>query len=304
MADLPLTPEARELLEKFLQSFPSAIRATNRRKTLNSVEYVLLKQGLSQVAPETLFAAIEQAYPKSFEPIILRLKDPQKLKELAGSQKEVDEQHPCIRVRRWDLPATGNTLPVKKIFAFLAGPRKGGNTDCIMDALLEGASREGCAVEKLHYADLTISPCTGCMACEHKELETFCAVRDDMTGLYTKFLDCDAFVLGFPVYTARECAQAAAFFDRLKALRSPGHLNRLRKVRKGAVVATWGWPTEDAYDHVVENAITILNFFGVATEQVVTGSGFWSAYYTKGMAAQAPDGLARAREAGRALAAG
>jgi multimeric flavodoxin WrbA len=122
-----------------------------------------------------------------------------------------------------------------------------------------------------------------------------------MTGLYGKFLGCDAFVMGFPVYTARECAQAAIFFDRLKALRTKGQMQKLANKRRGALVVTWGWPTEDSYDHVVESAVFVLKLFGVDTAEVVTGSGFWEAYYKKGTARLDTQGMMQAREAGRAL---
>jgi multimeric flavodoxin WrbA len=223
---------------------------------------------------------------------------------MVASQKEVNEENPLVKVRRWNMPAMKTETQVKEVIALMASPRKKGNTDCIMDALLEGIKETGCQVDKLYISDLTISPCIGCMACEEKELETYCAIKDDMTDLYGKFLACDAFVMGFPVYTARECGQAAIFFDRLKALRSKGQYPKLAKQRKGALVVTWGWPTEDSYDHVVENAVFVLRLFGVDTTEVVTGSGFWDAYYKKGTVKLDVKGLAQAKEAGRALVSG
>jgi multimeric flavodoxin WrbA len=223
---------------------------------------------------------------------------------MVASQKEVDDKKPLVKVRRWNIPAVKTDIPVKNVVALMAGPRKKGNTDCIMDMLLEGVRESGCNVDKLYISDLNISPCIGCMACEEKELETYCSIKDDMTDLYRKFLECDAFVMGFPVYTARECGQAAIFFDRLKALRSKGQYAKLAKQRKGALVVTWGWPTEDSYDHVVENAVFVLRLFGVNTTEVVTGSGFWDAYYKKGVVKLDEKGIAQAKKAGRALVSG
>jgi len=90
----------------------------------------------------------------------------------------------------------------------------------------------------------------------------------------------------------------------LKALRSKGQYQKLGKQRKGALVVTWGWPSEDSYNHVVENAVFVLKFFGVDIAEIVTGSGFWEAYYKKGMAKLDEKGLAHAKEAGRALVSG
>jgi multimeric flavodoxin WrbA len=216
----------------------------------------------------------------------------------------VDEADPLIKVKRWNVPPVQAEKPIKKIVALMASPRKGGSTDCIMDALLEGVSESGGMVEKHYFSDLVISPCIGCMACEEKELETYCAVKDDMTELYSKFLGCDAFVMGFPVYTARECAQAAIFFDRLKALRTKAHMPKLANKRKGALIVTWGWPTEDSYEHVVENAVFVLRLFGVHMAEVIIGCGFWEAYYKKGTAKLDIRGMEQAKEAGRALVSG
>jgi multimeric flavodoxin WrbA len=268
---------------------------------MKGVEYQLLKKRLNKITKDILFESLDENLPKSFEPVILRFKDPKRLSGMVASQKGVDKANPLVKVRRWELPVIKSDAPVKNVVALLAGPRKKGNTDCIMDALLEGIRESGCGVEKMYISDLNISPCIGCMTCEEKELETYCALKDDMTDLYRKFLACDAFVMGFPVYTGRECSQAATFFDRLKALRSKGQYQKLGRQRKGALVVTWGWPSEDSYNHVVENAVFVLKLFGVDTAQIVTGSGFWEAYYKKGVVKLDEKGMVQAKEAGRAL---
>jgi hypothetical protein len=54
----------------------------------------------------------------------------------------------------------------------------------------------------------------------------------------------------------------------------------------------------------VENAAFVLKLFGVDTAEVVTGCGFWEAYYAKGTAKMDKSGMAQARTAGRALVLG
>ena len=304
MAEIQFADDAREVMDQFIAYFPEAIKESYKTKVLKGVEYQLLKRGLTVASKDVFIDALYEVFPKSFDPMLLRFKDPQKLAGMVEAQKKVDEKNPLVKVRRWDIPPVQTDKPIKNIVALMASPRKGGSTDCIMDGVLEGVAESGGAVDKLYISDLTISPCIGCMACEGKELETYCAVKDDMTGLYGKFLGCDAFVMGFPVYTARECAQAAIFFDRLKALRTKAHMPKLADKRKGALVVTWGWPTEDSYEHVVENAVFVLRLFGVHMAEVVTGCGFWEAYYKKGTAKLDTKGMEQAREAGRALVSG
>ncbi len=301
MNNIKLSDEAKDVLEKLISVFPLASRESCRQKIMKGIDYQLLKQSSSEATKDILLKALEETLAKSFEPVILKFKSPEKLSGIVASQKQVDKENPAVRIKRWDIPALNLDVQVKNVFALMASPRKNGNTDCIMDAFLEGISESGCNIEKKYISDLKISPCIGCMACEKKELETFCAIKDDMTDLYRKFIEYDAFVMGFPVYTGRECSQASAFFDRLKALRTKGHFQKLSRKRKGALVVTWGWPSEDSYDHVVENAMFILKLFGMDTAEVVTGSGFWEAYYEKGTARLDKNGMADAKEAGRAL---
>jgi multimeric flavodoxin WrbA len=302
MDELIFADEVRETMEQFMAVFPDSTRESYRIRLMRGIEYQALKKGVSRVTRDMFIAALGETFPKSFDPLVMRFKDPQGLSAMVSRQKEVDRSRPLVKVKRWQLPPVSIDRPVKKVLAFMASPRKKGNTDCIMDALLEGSREAGCSVEKLYMSELTISPCIGCMGCEAKPLETYCAIKDDMTGLYQRFLDCDAFVMGFPVYTSRECAQAAIFFDRLKALRTKAHMAKLSRKRKGAMVVTWGWPSDDSYDHVVENAVFVLKLFGIVTAEIVTGSGFWEAYYGKGMAELDREGMAQARAAGRDLA--
>lgn len=304
MAEIKWSDEARAVCATFLAVFPGAGKEANRIKIEKNVEYQLLKKNISEATKDMVLEAIENAFPQSFAPITMRLRDPKALMELAVSQKKVNLENPLIKVRRWDMPRVRLDRPVKKVLALLAGPRKGGNTDCIMDRMLDGVRQEGASVEKFYFTDLAIAPCNGCLSCEAKELENYCAIQDDMTDLYGKFLEYDGFVMGFPVYTARECSQAAVFFDRLKALGTKGQYNKLGRIRKGGLVVTWGWPSDDAYNHVAENAAFILKMFGVETTEVVTGCGFWEAYYKKGTAKMDEKGMAAAQQAGRALVTG
>ena len=302
MEKLAFADDGREIYEQFMAIFPDATREGYRKRILRGIEYQLLRKGGTLVTREVFLDALDDTLPRSFEPLSLRFKDPKRLSAMVGSQKEVDRTNPLVKVRRWSLPPVSIGRPVKKVLALMASPRRRGNTDCIMDAVLEGCREAGSTVEKHCIADLTISPCIGCMACEEKALDTYCAVKDDMTKLYGSFLTCDAFVMGFPVYTGRECAQAAVFFDRLKALHTRAHMEKLARKRKGALVVTWGWPSADSYGHVVENGVFVLKLFGIIMAEIVTGTGFWEAYYGKGMAELDKEGMERAREAGRALA--
>ena len=138
MAEIKLAKDAQDVLDKFLSVFPSASRKVNREKALKGVSLQLLTNGAAAADRDMVLDAIEDMFPKSFEPLTMRLRDMQTLAALAESQKEISEEHPVVKVRRWDIPGVTLDRPVKKVAALLAGPRKKGSTDCILDAVLEG----------------------------------------------------------------------------------------------------------------------------------------------------------------------
>jgi len=70
---------------------------------------------------------------------------------LAESQKEISQEHPVVKVRRWIFPSNAGQAG-KKVLALLAGPRKKGNSDTILDAVLKGVNEAGCPVEKTFFS--------------------------------------------------------------------------------------------------------------------------------------------------------
>ena len=98
-----------------------------------------------------------------------------------------------------------------RVLGIMGSPRRGGNTDLLMDAVLEGAGSAGARTEKVYLRDLAIGPCLGCDRCR-KTGE--CAQKDDMRPLLEKMDSSGAWVLGSPVYYWGPSAQLKAFVDR------------------------------------------------------------------------------------------
>jgi len=297
--DIHYTDDAQSALEQFLSFWPLVSRKRQQKKITCAALSQLQRTGAGKVTREILINALQDSHP-SFETFISMLRNPLSIQEVMKSQEQIDKDNPVCNVTRWDLPEVPINKPVKDVFALLASPRIGGNTDAIMNAVLDGCRDGGCNVVKMDFSKLKISPCTGCLKCQNEQPETFCAIQDDMIPIYKLLLECDAFVLGYPIYTARESSQAVIFFDRLKALSNPW-VPKKPEPKKGALVATWGWPTTYLYQDVVHNTAFNLRHFGVETSEIVTGCGFWGAYYTKGSAALDAKGMEQAKAAGRAM---
>jgi multimeric flavodoxin WrbA len=310
MENYKLSDDAKVFLEKLLQFWPGMVRPSWRKKIERSVHFHSLLANQKEVSLELVIEAVKEIVPPSFEPLLLRLTDPQALKDIVSLQEKVDESNPGIAIRCWDkpsqLPKYSSTKDPSsmKIVAISASSRKGGNTTRIVEEVLAGAEKAGAKTELFPLDSLNISPCTGCLSCHKKDLSTFCVIKDDMNQLYQKILDSDGLIYGFPIFTSRESALSAAFLDRMSALRSPLHISKLKEMKPGVLVSTWGWPSSDSYDHVVEFVAMVLSMFKIDTVEVVTGSGFWGAYHKGKIDQLAKDGLREAFAAGQRLVSG
>lgn len=161
-----------------------------------------------------------------------------------------------------------------KVLFVLGSPRNGGNTELLLEPVMQGVIDAGSSSELVRPADLDIHPCLACGGCTETGV---CVVQDDMQKLYKKIDNADRIVVGSPIYFYGVTAQAKAFIDRCQALWSRKYLLGKRQagktVRKGyfvGVAATLG-------ERVFEGAIMTVRYgldamdFSYAGELLVRG---------------------------------
>ena len=103
-----------------------------------------------------------------------------------------------------------------KLLAFVGSPRRGGNTDVLVDEALDAFDKIGGTSEKVFLSSLRINPCQGCLACMGGDgLDSVCIQHDDMTELYQKMFAADAIIWATPIYMWSPTAQMKLFLDRL-----------------------------------------------------------------------------------------
>jgi multimeric flavodoxin WrbA len=104
----------------------------------------------------------------------------------------------------------------KKVLAIAGSPRRGGNTDRLLDQAVAGAASLGAQVKQVVISDLDIAPCQHCDGC----LQTggICVIEDDMQQLHRDLREFDRFILASPVFFMGVPAQAKAMIDRCQAL--------------------------------------------------------------------------------------
>ena len=107
-----------------------------------------------------------------------------------------------------------------KVIGIVCSPRKGGNTEILIDRALE-ASREFGAQETdiIHLSGKHIAPCDGCLSCVKTAK---CHIKDDMEAIYPRLLEADGIIIGTPVYFWGITAQAKILIDRTNCW-SQGH---------------------------------------------------------------------------------
>ena len=78
------------------------------------------------------------------------------------------------------------------IVVLSGSPRKGGNTDLLVEAFVKGASEKH-NVEVVLVRDHHINPCIGCDSCFKRENNS-CFQNDNMQLIYDKLLHADMLV--------------------------------------------------------------------------------------------------------------
>lgn len=151
-----------------------------------------------------------------------------------------------------------------KVVAFNGSPRRGGNTEQMIEKVFDVLQAEGIECERVDIAREPLRGCTACYGCvKNKER---CVLPDQFNDWFEKAKAADAILIGSPTYFANVSAETKAFLDRLGLVaRVTGCLNRkplgaVIAVRRGGAV-----PTYDA-----------INRVGQINEMLIVGSSYWN----------------------------
>ena len=140
------------------------------------------------------------------------------------------------------------------ILILSGSPRKGGNTDLLVEAFVKGASQKH-HVEVVSVHDYKVSPCKGCNAC-FKSKDYACVQKDDMAVIYEKMSQADMLVIASPVYFYGISAQLKTIIDRLH--------NPIRNsfpIKKMALMLVGAATLPELFDSIQTEYTLCLNFF-------------------------------------------
>ena len=145
-----------------------------------------------------------------------------------------------------------------KLLAMAGSPRRGCNTDRLLNEAVSGAAGRGLLVKQVTLSDLDISPCQHCDACI--QLGGRCVIEDDMQQLHLDIREYDRFIISSPVFFMGLTAQAKAMIDRCQALWVMKHILKLAicpgsgPARKGIFIAAGA----TTYSHLFQGSIATV----------------------------------------------
>ena len=106
------------------------------------------------------------------------------------------------------MSATADTV---RVLCIAGSPRRFGNSERLLDALIEGVESAGATAVKLVARDADANVCLGCNACSTNGR---CIQRDGMDRIYEELDAADAIVVATPVYFATVPAVLKTLLDR------------------------------------------------------------------------------------------
>lgn len=182
-----------------------------------------------------------------------------------------------------------------KAVAFNGSPRSGGNTELLLNRVLEPIQDAGIETELIQIGGRPIRGCTACRKCFENQ-DNRCIIDNDLVnGYIAKMIEADAIILGSPTYFAGVSPEIKALIDRAGYVAFANGRLFSRKVGAGVVAVRRGGgvPVLDCMNHLF-----------LMSRMIVPGSTYWNLGFglDKGEVEQDSEGLANMKDLGEQIA--
>lgn len=141
-----------------------------------------------------------------------------------------------------------------KIVVLVGSMRKEGNTDLLVKAFVDGASKNN-EIEIISVAEYKVNPCIGCNSCFERK-DNSCFQKDDMEVIYKKLAKADMIVIASPVYFYGISSELKAIVDRLHT-----PLRNTFKVKKLGLLLVAAATLPAVFDAIEIQYKLVLDFF-------------------------------------------
>lgn len=140
----------------------------------------------------------------------------------------------------------------KSILIINGSPREEGNTDAILNALINGAKSIPLSPVYRKLRELDIADCIGCCKCRD---ESVCQFQDDTTLLRKDIEDSELLIFATPNYWCDITGMMKTFMDRLYFYHHPAN-SSLIAGKKAIIISTLGEEANIEYESAL-----LLEFF-------------------------------------------
>jgi len=180
-----------------------------------------------------------------------------------------------------------------KVLGIYGSPRKGGNSDQLLDKALEGAKSAGSEISTVYARDLKMCGCLECGGCDKTGR---CVVEDDMQSVYPFLEEAHVIFLASPIFFYGVTAQVKALIDRSQAMWSKRMLQKSPEERKtydsgrGYLISVGASRGENLF----EGAILTARYFFDALDMIYEGGIFFRSLEKRSAVKENPETLQEA----------
>jgi len=157
-----------------------------------------------------------------------------------------------------------------KITGLSGSPRKNGNTEILIEEILNAAKEKGAQTKLYHLNTMSIKGCQGCYSCKDNGI---CVIKDDMQPLYKEIYDSDYLVIGTPIYMFQMTAQLKLFIDRTLPFLKPDFTSRFPKKKNLILVYTQGNPDVKSFEPYLNYIKTLYEFGNFDIKETLIAAG-------------------------------
>ncbi len=154
-----------------------------------------------------------------------------------------------------------------KVIAINGSPRKGGNTEILLQKVLDPIREAGIETELIQIGGKLIKGCMACYSCLKNKNSKCITDTDIVNECIAKIIEADAVILGSPTYFAGMTSEMKALIDRAGLVaRVNGNLFS-RKIGAAVAVNRRGGAT---------NVMDSINHMFLMSRMIVPGSTYWN----------------------------
>ena len=167
-----------------------------------------------------------------------------------------------------------------KILSINGSRRKKGNTEFLLQSIINPVQKSGVQAESIFLGDYNIGACTGCEGCKSS---WECIIKDDFSQLIKKIDEADGIVLASPTYWYSVTSDMKRFIDRCYSIiqfpvNRKSWIGKYQGAGKACVTAA---VCEQFEESAMGNTLSLLTDFsndiGLEVIESVKGLGFFEA---------------------------